>query len=161
MLTAGAAYTEPNEEVTWTALGQDPDDACIVEDNQAQWTCAGPVATFSDYAPIYEKGTVETSDATPTVLDSYPLEDNATTHIEVFVTAYQTSGPSDGVTWVLRAAWRRTGPAVTHLGATSSDQQGSAAWFAALTPNGTNIEVRVTGEAGKTIRWRSIRTPHW
>lgn len=145
-----------DNQITWTCLGPDPDDAMVVVDGSAQWVCAGAVATFAEYGPIYEKGSTTTPDATPKAIDTYALDDNAVNHFDVVVTAFSAA---DGMSFVLRGAWRRVGATVTILGAVAVDSRGAAGWTATLAVSGTNVEVRGTGAGGTSITWNATRRP--
>lgn len=156
--TIGATVGDGN--VTWRCEGTVSSDA-YTPDGGVTWVCLGPVAKFAPYAPIYEKASVKTSNNTSTVLDSYPLEDNATEHFEITVTAYQSSGSGSpsGASIRLNAAFMRTGGTVTQLGSTSTSALGNASLTASLSISGTSVLLNVVGLASADVQWKSRRLP--
>ena len=143
----------------------------MVEDNEVRWQCVGRVPRYADYGLIAARGVVTTTDNTLTTLDTYRLTDNATTQVDVIVTAYQVAGTDspDGATFTLRGAWRYSSgdpessrpPEVVEVRGFSILERNRNArgdeWTAMLALNGNNVEVRVRGERDKTIQWASIR----
>jgi hypothetical protein len=135
-----------------------------VNDGEVLWECVGAVPRYTDYGLIVDRGSGITTDNTRIILASYPLIDNTTTLVDVSVTAFQSAGPGspDGATFVLRGAWcRGAGGAPIEVKAPvvldSSLNHLGQPWVAMLVLSGNNAEVRVSGNAGKTIRWTSIR----
>jgi hypothetical protein len=106
--------TVPDGTVTWRFLGQDPDSDCIVEDGTTEWTCAGPVAEFADYGPVYEKGFVTTRQNSPqetAVVDAYklpvPTDKVCPVYVEVTVTCWDGSyAPAEAAVITLKSFWK-------------------------------------------------------
>jgi hypothetical protein len=99
-----------------------------------------------------------------TVVHAYALPDNATTVVSVEVAAKQSEGTSspDGASFSLKGVWYRNaaGAPVQVKAPTVTDSNPNAtgtAWSAVLALNGNNVEVRVAGDAAKTITWTVIR----
>lgn len=76
------------------------------------------------------------------------------------VSAIQVDGTSgthgDAGSFVITGAVKNVGGSASFLGTaavTSYLDAGASAWTAGVSVTGTNLEVRVTGEANKTIRW--------
>jgi len=157
-------------EVTWRCLGPDPDDGCIIDEvTGTQWTCAGPVAEFAEYGPIYEKGAITTEDDSLTQLDAYPIPDNESTQFDVCVRAYQTQpmtpspDGSDSAIFNLRAVYRRRGASIygvmTSTVMDSNPNQYGPHWKAVLVQDGLRLLLQVEGAANTTIEWKSTRLP--
>lgn len=110
---------------------------------------------------IPRQTSVNTTDATVTVLDTIPMGvlTAPVNTIEVYVTAARTGGASgtagDSAGYIKTGVFKNVAGTVTLVGSvvnvmTSEDQ---AAWDVTLTVNGQNIEVRVTGASGNNITW--------
>jgi len=152
--------------VVWEFGGTDTPPASLIRDNDVLWEYVGDLPTFADYGPVYEKATVTTNGVATTTLDAYPTDTyptdgSGTTHCDVVVTAFRTdSGNEDGMSFVLRGAWKRIGSGnPVALGTVSVDSRGTAGWTATLALVGSNVEVQVTGAPGATIVWNSTRRP--
>lgn len=85
----------------------------------------------------------------------------AQTAIYVEVGAVQLAGTSygseGGAEFQLKGVWYRTGSSLLVVKAPtvvdSNPNQNGTAWTAVLLASGTSIQVNVTGDAAKTIRW--------
>ncbi len=130
------------------------------------WTCtvAGTPGTWKSFGIVTDKFTATTSNNSTTTVKAIALSDNATSQIDVLVTAKQTAGTSnpDGAAFSLRGAWYRDsgGAPVQVKGPTVMDSNpnaNGAAWTAVLAVSGNNVNVNVTGDTGKTIAWTCVQ----
>lgn len=106
----------------------------------------------------------QTTDATANVVvATYPNPPDGTeVRVVVECLAKRTDVVGDAAWFSLRAVWLYTGGAYVVVHApevVSSDHTaGAAAWVAGLSASGASgIQVKVTGEAGKTITWKTVR----
>ena len=121
---------------------------------------------------IVDRKIVTTTDGQQTLLHGYSIVDNATTQVDVTVTAFQNAnagpGSPDGATFVLRGAWFNAGgitgttielkspiPPVdrSHTGT-------SKTWDAILKREGPTVHLYVTGEKDKIIMWEVVHHPN-
>ena len=104
---------------------------------------------------------VQTTDATVTTCGTYTLADQKVAHVTAKVVALK-SDASTGGTWVLEAAFRRNGASVSQIGTTTlliaTKDVAAATWSATIDASGTDIRIRVTGQAAVTANWSSSAT---
>jgi hypothetical protein len=93
------------------------------------------------------------------------LTNEMTTTIYCVVTAFQIAGTSkpDGAEFQLKGVWYRDLGSLTVIKAPtvvdSNPNAHGAAWTAVLaTTSGQGVQILVTGDAAKTIRWSSVTT---
>jgi len=114
----------------------------------------GPLA----YNKRYE-GSVQTTDETTTTITTVNMVDNSVSTFVAYVQGYEiTTGNMKSE--VIRGAIKNHGGTTIIVGSNDEfgyEDVGSSSWsVAAIANNGTNsLEVTVTGQAGKTIAWRS------
>lgn len=102
---------------------------------------------------------VSTTDVTVTTAIAVAMSADVTTHLDVRVAARSSDG-TQGAGYVLSATFRNAAGIVSQIGTTTvvSAHEDVAAWDAVLDISGTDVRVRVTGEAAKTITWRATAT---
>jgi hypothetical protein len=109
------------------------------------------------------------NDASSTRLDLIGIQGGAltnkmTTTIYCVVTAYQIAGTSapDGAEFQLKGVWFRDTTLTAIKAPTVVDSNPNAngsAWTAVLsTTSSSGVQIMVTGDAAKTIRWSSVTT---
>ena len=151
--SAGAGVAE---EIACTAAGR-----AVLDDANAaaQRTTLGAQAVFAE-ATIATVA-VQTTDATVTTDGTYTLADQKVAHVTAKVVALK-SDASTGGTWVLEAAFRRNGAGVSQIGTTTlltaTKDVAAATWSATIDASGTDIRIRVTGQAATTINWSASAT---
>lgn len=103
-----------------------------------------------------------TTNATPLDALSYTLPTSSKVKCVLLVHAVDTAAGEDGRTFWKGDSWRRIGAAAPTrpggLGAsvdlgTDAADAGAATWACDFNVTGNIVSVRVTGEAGKTVRW--------
>jgi hypothetical protein len=115
--------------------------------------------TASDlYFPVYlhaeRKGTVQTTDATVTTVDSVTLAEGKAYLVEVSVAAKE--GDTNRAGYVRRACVYRPAAGSATLQGSVQDAltvESEAAWDCTIDVSGNDARVRVTGEAATTINW--------
>lgn len=103
-------------------------------------------------------GSVATTNATATTIETIPIATNTTTLITAFIVARRTGGTGgttgDGAGYQLNGVVKNIAGTVTIIAQslvfTGEDQAG---WTADLAVSTTNILVRVTGAADNNINW--------
>lgn len=108
---------------------------------------------------------VETTDATVTMLATLPLTDNRTMQIVADVVARRTGGSAgaagDGASYRIIGTFRRVSAGnATLIGNLTADHtaESQAGWDATLTVSGTDVLVRVTGSANNSLTWSVAAT---
>lgn len=102
-------------------------------------------------------GTVDTTDATATVLYSFQPQDSATYTVETRVAADNSTDGGNGAGYKRIATFRVTTlGAVTQISTTTAvaTHEDDGAWDCTIDTSGGLIRVLVTGAAATTIRWR-------
>ena len=107
-----------------------------------------------------KQATVNTTDATVTVLQTIAIPTDSVVLIETKVLGRRTGGSAGSVgdcaTYVVRARFKDISGTVTvhdlEQDFISEDQGG---WDATLVVNGTNVEVKITGAANNDITWNT------
>jgi hypothetical protein len=125
------------------------------------WECYKVTPTYADYGLIVNRNQVVTTDARPTVLATYSLANDATTQIDVTVTAFQRvdSGFPDGATFTLRGAWCRgadSAPIEIKAPTVLDTNPNRTTWTAILELRGNNVVLLVSG-GGPNVEWTSVR----
>ncbi len=146
-------------EPVWTVIAI---GSTFVDAGGTTWKYIGLTATFVGDDLVQDPGaTLTTTNNTANqVVQAVPLTDNATNYSRYLVTAYEAAS-GDGASFELRGSWAKKSTAYIVLKAPAVTESNpntiGAAWAAVLARNGTNIEVQVTGDTGKTIVWKCIR----
>jgi hypothetical protein len=104
-------------------------------------------------------GTLTTADATATHIDSIVIADNTAGLIEVSVVGQSTAG--DGVTAKVIYRYKKvsgtlTLSAATNIMAAVVDTNLSGATFALAATATNNAQLKVTGKAATSVKWRSL-----
>jgi hypothetical protein len=117
----------------------------------------GPQGQVSLSCVQFTEGMATTTDATQTTMLAIDMTGETVCFIES-----RTVGEEVGGTAVIafHTAWafQNNGGVVTSIGTKNQDKWsavGAAAWSSDMVVSGTNVLLRVTGQAGKTIIWRS------
>lgn len=106
------------------------------------------------------QGRVLTTDAATATLDSFTPDANSTYLLEARVLARRTGGlagtADDGAAYVIRAMLTTKAGTVT-LGGLVADfsQEDNAAWAANLSVSGSDVRIRVAGDADNDVTWHS------
>lgn len=107
--------------------------------------------------------TVNTTDATPTVVATIAIPTNNTCLINVSVTARRTGGTAgstgDSAAYQIIAAYKDIGGTVTEMGETptfTAEDQG--AWACVMSASSTNAIVTVTGAVDNNVTWKASYT---
>lgn len=105
---------------------------------------------------LWVNGVVETTDATPTTIFTYTTQtDERAIALSLHIFSREPA-TDDSLNYVVEALFNRAAGGVV----TSKDEnftsafKDQAAWDVTFVVAGSNISVKVTGEAGKTIEWR-------
>lgn len=157
-------------QITWVNVGAAPtygrvdiSTAAIKYTTQPE-TLWSPAADTDGTARAHVKADssgLTTTNNTTTTVATYALGTSTLTYINVVVLAWQPGGP-DAACFKLSGAWYRNGssapvqvkaPVVDESDANAS----GTAWTATLVLSGNNVNVRATGDTGKTIKWEVIR----
>lgn len=113
-----------------------------------------------DIVQHFRAANVQTTNATVTTALTIPTVTDTVQHVEVTVTAIRTDSRSaaDVASYKRMATYANIGGTVSLVGSISAPHtgEGTAGWDCTLTISGTNVLVRVTGEASKTIRWHAV-----
>lgn len=99
---------------------------------------------------------VSTSDATTTTAAKKATFTDNSYLFQASVAAANTDDYSEAAGYVLRGVFKNDGGTLSQVGTDNKTvvAESVAGWDVALDTNGTDIRVRVTGEAGKNIDWR-------
>ncbi len=153
------ASTGSGSEPNWASAPNTNDTVSL---DGRTYKNVGTVAEYTRGTLIQDGGaTLTTTDNTANqVVQAVALTDNATNYFRVLVTAYEAAS-GDGASFELRGSWAKKSTAYIVLKAPAVTESNpntiGGAWAAVLARNGTNIEVQVTGDTGKTIVWKCIR----
>ncbi len=104
-----------------------------------------------------EQNVVQTTDATQTVLATVEVPDDTTLTLTVWVSAFRT-GTEEVAGFQRRIVAKRFGgggAALVDLPDEDFERLENSAWDVDVDVSGNNVEVKVTGEAAKTINWTS------
>jgi len=106
-----------------------------------------------------QRGTVQTTNATPTTIITYSglSANDRSVQIVVRMTGLKNNY-TEAAGYYLAGTFRRTGGTITQVGSTSmlSQNEDTASWDATFTVSGTDILVQVTGVAATTIDWKAV-----
>jgi hypothetical protein len=102
-----------------------------------------------------QKSEVQTTDGTETAIASVVLLDNSVYSIEVDVVGLQSDGANRASYRIISTFYRYAGGGAAAQGTATlvHVEESDINWDVALTPNGNNIDVNVTGYAATTINW--------
>lgn len=97
---------------------------------------------------------VQTSDATVTSCGEYATANDYVYHVEVRALASVDTG-GNAASYTRMATFKNDSGTLSAVGSVTSDHtaEDSAGWEVTLDANGTDIRVRVTGQAATTINW--------
>lgn len=103
--------------------------------------------------------TLDTIDGTAATLATIPIDTDRTVVITAEVGARRTGGsagaPGDAAGYVMNCVARNIGGTVTIIGYSDPlAAEDQAAWGALFDVSGTNVRLRVTGEANTNITWK-------
>jgi hypothetical protein len=160
--------------VTWKRLGVDPDDACVINENDdpttgLQWTCVGRVASFAEYGPVYEQGEAVANHGDDILLDEYPVNSFTCAQFDIVVTAMEFGSTHNlAAAFTLRAAYFSNGSRLVRIGEDEVDRRISEdprrvtddSMNARLETVGNSLRLYVRGVEGVALHWRSLRRPH-
>lgn len=98
--------------------------------------------------------TVQTTDDTPTVVDSVTLVDESVCVVRANFIAIEDDGTDRGA-YVYTATVYRHGGGATIQGSISTDHEGfsDSNWIAEIVVSGNDVQARVTGVISETIEW--------
>ena len=125
-------------------------------------TVVGGTAAWADASGGLTSATLQTTDATPTTIQTVALSTDLTTLIDVRVSAGNdtTAAIADTGSWFVKASFFCDGVGATQIAVT--DQLSfrgadalTADWDVTFATSGTDALIQVTGEAATTINWRS------
>jgi hypothetical protein len=99
---------------------------------------------------------VQTTNATPTTLQSFAVSANECWMVHTEVVGRITAG-GDRAIYILSGCFYRDGAGLVQQGTTASHNttESNAAWNCDLVVSGNNILVQVTGAVATTINWKS------
>jgi hypothetical protein len=105
-------------------------------------------------------GTIQTTNATPANIITYPSSANTTsTNLFARVVGMGISGTASGLaaSYILDANFRQNNSVITQVGDTNvlSQHEDVVGWDAGFIATGTNIMLQVTGSPSATINWRA------
>ncbi len=99
--------------------------------------------------------TIQTTDGTQTVIDSFTLDDNETYMIQINVVCTESTFTQRGA-WIKTATLYRSGGVATIQGLVTANHDVSSRpqYEADITVSGNLVEASVTGFAGDTVDWK-------
>lgn len=100
--------------------------------------------------------TVTTTDATVTTLDTIATSSNVSYFIKTKIIARSSDPGSQSNGYQLIGIFNNSAGTVTQVSTTDRlEFENNSTWNAVFTISGTNVVINVTGEASKTIQWKS------
>ena len=104
-----------------------------------------------------QSGTVNTTDATVTTLDTHSTASDTVTHVTAVVVAKQTTDFSEMASYRITGTFKNDGGVLTQVGTTTVEHsaESDAAWDCVFDTSGTDIRVRVTGVVATNISWHA------
>lgn len=101
---------------------------------------------------------LETTDATPVVLASYPLGSRASGLVRVRVFARDEGSSNDAKAWESSVSFRSDDDGTIHINGNvinllAQGTLGAATWAVSGGINGGYLEMTVAGQAGRNIAW--------
>jgi len=133
----------------------DPSNGSIYYSNGVEWV----ILASSDGPVPIDSAFVQTTDATPTLLQTIALDTASKTYlIDIKVTARSSGG--NGASYIIEGTYKRdAGTTVTVIGLPFRRQsRDDINWVVNLTPVASGVQVTVTGVAATTINWNSTGT---
>jgi len=99
---------------------------------------------------------VDTTDATVTTLQIFPLEDETTCNISATVIGVEAGG-GNRASYEIAGTFYRNGGSATQQGSTTvlHSAESAAGWNATFDVNSNDVRIRVTGIAATDIRWQA------
>lgn len=104
------------------------------------------------------QASVNTTDNTPTVIETLVIPDNSVAVLECLVTGHRTSGSGndgDSSYYVLRARVKKISGTCSVLNLIKEENETHQSWDADISPNSGNIQVLVTGASSTNISWNT------
>lgn len=102
---------------------------------------------------------VTTADATPTTLSTLTTMSNTIIYVQVEIVARNTTDSSTGAVYKLVAGYKNTGGTLTQIGVDDKlSIENTTSWDVSTSVSGTDILIRVTGQAGTNISWMGYIT---
>lgn len=107
---------------------------------------------------VFSSGSVSTTDATETTLETVATASDTSYHVETTVIATETTDNDETASYKLHGTFKNDGGVLTQIGSTTSAHaaEDTVGWDADFDVNTTNIRVRVTGAASTNINWASM-----
>lgn len=121
----------------------------------------GQKLTYNGTNAVWESddstvATVTTTDATVTALETIATTSDQSYLIRTRVTSRRSDSGSESNGYVLTGLFKNVAGTVTQVNITDRlEFEDSSAWNTIFAISGTNILINVTGEASKTIQWKS------
>jgi hypothetical protein len=105
-----------------------------------------------------DEATLQTTNATPTTILTYPMPDATIAYLDVSLVARRPSNGDSAAFQIRKGAFKRHGGAATAaVGAgTTTDIEadaGASTWAVNIFQSGNNVVVQVQGQANATIEW--------
>lgn len=118
--------------------------------NGAEWAVVGATAW-----QLRSAATVQTTDATATVVDSFTLDDDETYMVQINVVGTKADG-SDRCGAIKQAILYRNGGGATIQGVVSVtlEEYSDSNWDIDITASGNDVRASVTGLAVTTVNWK-------
>ena len=118
--------------------------------NGTEWEVVGATAW-----QLRSAATVQTTDVTATVIDSFTLDDNETYMVQINVVGTKSDG-SDRAGAIKSAVLYRDGGSATIQGVVASmlEEYSDSNWDINITVSGNDVRAVVTGLAATTVNWK-------
>jgi hypothetical protein len=75
--------------------------------------------------------------------------------VEASIVGRRTDSGSESAAYVFKTLFRNNGGTLLNVSEDKVSIEDSRQWDANITSSGTNILIRVTGQASKTVNWKS------
>jgi hypothetical protein len=139
--------------------GYDPGDLWLNTADADVFVCvsAATGAAVWKVVPTGGKARLQTTDATSTKIVGITLADPETLVVDVFITARRTDAGADHAAYQRKVVvYRNGGGAVLMVPVDSPlTREVDTTWGVSLSVSGNDLEIYVTGAAGKTVEWRA------
>jgi len=133
----------------------------VATSGSAGFMAAGDKASLDGNASAASKTTVQTTDPTATVIQTYRPSDGSVVLIEADIVGLQDTGAL-GAGYKIVGTFRRSGGTTAQVGVTTVlvTHEDDAAWTVDFNVSSPDVRVRVTGKAGQTINWACFAKYH-